>query len=123
MRPFPGTRGVSHSSVSRPPHNIDPYFSAKAASKATCWGKIEPFDELGRFPGPRFTIHPHVFPFDRQRTVNTDLIQRADDLLEIHAAAPGERKSQPRRGSPKFKWLRQDTERPLSVTIASLTWT
>src|SRR5690606_18612904 len=43
--------------------------------------------ELAGLAGAMFAVHADVFPFDRERAVVADLVKRADDLLEIDAAA------------------------------------
>ena len=60
-----------------------------AASKATPLGAKSRFcDELAGLLGARLAVHAGVFPFDRQRPVVLDLVERADDFFEVHAAAP-----------------------------------
>ena len=46
------------------------------------------FDECSRFCGTVFAIHPAVFPLNGEGTLVADIIQRSDDLLEVHTAMP-----------------------------------
>ena len=48
--------------------------------------EVEPVDELASFSGAPFPLHSAVFPLDRQGAAVTNVVQRANDGLEIHAA-------------------------------------
>src|SRR5690348_1387577 len=49
--------------------------------------EVELFHELARFPCTMLAVHADVFPLDRQRAFVLHLVQRPDDLFEVHAAA------------------------------------
>ena len=49
-------------------------------------GEVDPLDKLAGLLRAVETVHAHVFPLDRQRALVADLVQRADDLLEVHPA-------------------------------------
>src|SRR5205807_2372729 len=51
--------------------------------------EVELLDEGGSLAGAGFAVHAAVFPFDRERARVTGAVERADDLLEVHAAASG----------------------------------
>ena len=51
---------------------------------------------------------PDVFPLDRQRPVVVDLVERADDLLEVDAAAPRRAKLPAAARIAKLQMARQD---------------
>ena len=49
--------------------------------------EIELSHELARFFRAVFAVHAAIFPFDGERAVVADFVERADDLFEVHAAA------------------------------------
>ena len=49
--------------------------------------EVEGLDELAGFGGAELAVHGGVFPFDGERALVADDVQRADDLLEVDAAA------------------------------------
>src|SRR6266498_2754528 len=51
------------------------------------WCKIKPAHQRECFGGALVAIHSVVFPFDREWPLVVDIIQRAEDTLERHAAA------------------------------------
>src|SRR4051812_42401604 len=48
--------------------------------------EVELLHQLARLAGPMLAIHPDVFPLNRQRPFVLRLVERPDDLLEVHAA-------------------------------------
>ncbi|MEY2640910.1 MAG: hypothetical protein RL150_303 [Candidatus Parcubacteria bacterium] len=50
--------------------------------------KVQLPHECRRFGGTELTIHPTVFPLDRQRPFVADVVQRTDDALKVDPAAP-----------------------------------
>src|SRR5919202_2687527 len=50
--------------------------------------EVEALDEGGGLRGTVRAVHAAVFPLDRERSVVADAVQRAHDLLEVHATAP-----------------------------------
>jgi hypothetical protein len=62
-------------------------YSPNAASNARPdFLKSTPLVNCARLRGAVLAVHAAVFPFDRQRAVVADVVERADDLLEVHAA-------------------------------------
>ena len=82
--------------------------------------EVELLDELASLAGAVLAVHADVFPLDRQRPFVLHLVEARMISSKFTPPRPGERKSQPRRGSPKLRWLPRMPVRPLSVTIASL---
>ena len=60
--------------------------------------EIELPDELARLAGAALALHAAVFPLDRQRAGVADVVQRADDALEIRRR-PGPASGNPSRGA------------------------
>lgn len=50
------------------------------------WREVDTADEISRFGGSMETIHPDVFPFDRERSIVVNVIQRHNDVLEFDIA-------------------------------------
>src|SRR4051794_32364909 len=50
--------------------------------------EIDTLDQFQGFGGAALTLHPAVFPFHRERPLIADLVERANNLLEVDAAAP-----------------------------------
>ena len=42
-----------------------------------------------RFAGAEFALHATVFPFDGERAFVADVVEGAQDSVEVHLAAPG----------------------------------
>ena len=78
-------------------------------------------ERLARAP---FALHAAVLPLDRQRTVVADPVQRADELIEVDVAVPGETKSQPRSAVAEVQMRGEDRPAPSRRRLASLmcTW-
>ena len=53
-------------------------------------------------------VHAAVFPLDRQRAGVAGGVQARMISSKFTPPRPSERKSQPRCGSPKFRWLDED---------------
>ena len=85
--------------------------------------EIEILHELAGFLGAGLAVHAEVFPFDRQRAGVLDLVQARMISSKSTLPRPGERNSQPRRGSPNVRWLPRMPLRPFRCTMASLTCT
>ena len=49
--------------------------------------EIEALQEFAGFGRAVFAVHAAVFPFDRERALVADPVQRADDLFEVDPAA------------------------------------
>src|SRR5262245_51615729 len=84
---------ASRARIARFPIEQQPSGSTPEGSALECRIKchltgreVHSLDELTRLTRARFPVHAAVFPFDRQRTAVADLVERADDLLEVYAA-------------------------------------
>jgi hypothetical protein len=48
--------------------------------------EVQALDELARFLGPKFPVHPRVLKIDRQWTLIANLVQSPDEGLPVDAA-------------------------------------
>jgi hypothetical protein len=49
--------------------------------------EVEVLNELTGLGGAVFAVHAAILPLHRERTLVADLVEGADDLLEVYAAA------------------------------------
>ena len=49
--------------------------------------KVVRFDCSARFASTMFAVHSTILPFNRQRPIVTDAVERSNDLLKVNAPA------------------------------------
>ena len=85
-------------------------------------GTADPHEAAG-FGGAELAIHTVVLPLDGEGTRVTDVVQARMMASKSTSPRPTERKSQPRRGSPKGRWDERIPVRPSRLTFTSFMWT
>ena len=78
-------------------------------------------ERVGRAP---LAVHPGVLPFDRERALVADPVERAEHRLEVDVAVAGGDEVPAAAGRRRSRGARRgSSERPSSRSLESLTWT